>query len=135
MYFYELLGKCNPDTLTAQFMQLCSDAPDPDALKSAFRNVLCRLKQIKPHQTAHVKIVMQHVQTGKEAFDSVFAEYENDPFRHGLMQNPWADTLGFPVDDAALAEPEHFAARVLFEMTFLGFDEETIQQRLREWHE
>ena len=53
----------------------------------------------------------------------------------GLEANPWANTLGYKVDECSLSfyGYEKFVAFVLWEMTWLGYDEKTIQEKVESW--
>jgi len=65
----------------------------------------------------------------------VFVSKTNNTERFGLEVNSWADTLGYLVDEKSLSiyGYEAFTALVLWEITWFGFDEETIKNHVSSW--
>lgn len=67
----------------------------------------------------------------------VYALREHDTEKYGFELNPWADTLGYLTDSSSIAKysRENYIAHVLWEMTYFGFDEASIHQKIEEWND
>lgn len=67
--------------------------------------------------------------------DDVYMLDKSNSEKYALLINPWADTLGYLVDNDSVSEygEEKFAALVLWDMTWFGYDNEKIQAEVRSW--
>lgn len=136
MYFYELLQKCDESVLTDEFIKLCADSPDPEHTKKAFCGFLEDLKKLKPEtdDCAHLHFDKIEGIDGKP-YDDVSALFEDKPEKYSLIAIPWNEVLGYRADEICTGEygREYAAALVLWEMTWLGYDERSVRERLAEW--
>ena len=68
-------------------------------------------------------------------FDVVCLLDINENEIYSVEANPWAKTIGYIVDEESLSVYgyEKFAALVLWEMTWFGYDEKTIQKEIQSW--
>lgn len=138
MHFYEVLELCNEKILTDEFLKLCTDSPDIQHTKEIFISFLKNLKKIEPNISDKMTIFIEQ----KKGFDGSFYEAvhalrENDSEKYGLEINPWADTLGYRTDKNSIGKygAEVYTALVLWEMTWFGFDEDSIHKKVKEWNE
>ena len=124
--FYEILQQCAEDALTDAFLALCTDAPDRSGLRETFAAFLQDLRQIIPNCCE--PLTLTGVRSGTH--DIVYAVRAGDAMHYGFELHPWADTLGYFADGDCVAAfgREHFAALVLWEMTFFGFSEDAVRQ-------
>lgn len=51
---------------------------------------------------------------------------------YSVEANSWAKTIGYIVDEGSYGN-EKFATLVLWEMTWFGYDEKTIQEKIQSW--
>lgn len=138
MYFYEVLAKCSEDILTEEFLKLCKDSPDIQKTRDDLLSVLETLKNTDPDTDGNMTIFIENVEAVDGSFyDAVRAQAEGDPVRYGLEANPWADTIGYLADGQSVKKygNEAFCALVIWEMTYLGFYEDKIRQRVKEWND
>ena len=138
MYFYEVISSCDRDILTEEFLKLCKNSPNIDQTREAFLSALKEMENIQPNINDTTVIHIERC-TGIDnvPFEAVSAIFENDPEKYGLEINPWADTLGYRVDEITLEKYSYkaIASLVIWEMTWFGYNEETIRQRVSEWDE
>lgn len=138
MHFYEVLELCNENILTDEFLKLCTDSPDIQHTKEVFISFLKNLKKAKPNISNKMTIFIEQKKDFDGSFyEAVHALRENDPEKYGLEINPWTDTLGYRTDKDSIDKygVEVYTALVLWEMTWFGFDEDSIQQKVKEWNE
>ena len=138
MYFYEVIRSCDECALTDEFLGLCKNSPDLQHTREAFEGCLRTLKSIKPETDDKAVIEIEKITLLDGSLgDNVCARFEDDPEKYGLEINPWADTLGYRADEKSVSKygAETFAALVIWEMTWFGFDEQSIQQRVGQWDE
>ncbi|MBR4319716.1 MAG: hypothetical protein IKI37_02700 [Oscillospiraceae bacterium] len=130
MYFYEILHSCHEEALTEAFLKLCTGSPDLQQTKKIFQEFLKNIKAISPERSDEWTIFMTPEQI-------VYAGNLHDSERYGLEITPWKEVLGWKTDAEAFTffSKEEFTAAVLWEITFFGFDEETIQEHVRSWKE
>lgn len=138
MYFYEVVELCNEKILIDEFLELCTDSPNIQHTKEIFITFLKNLKEVEPNISDKMTIFIEQQKALDGSFyESVHALCENDPEKYGLEINPWADTLGYLTDKNSIEKYglEVYTAFVLWEMTWFGFDEESIQKKVKEWNE
>ena len=128
MYFYEILHSCHEETLTEEFLKLCTGSPDLQRTKAVFTEFLENIKNIQPEISDEWTIFMTLEQI-------VYAGNTHDSERYGIEITPWKEVLGWVVDSEAITafSKEVFTAAVLWELTFFGFNEETIQEHVKSW--
>lgn len=137
MYFYEVLELCDEKVLTEKFLKLCTESPDLQHTKEVFISFLHDLKRITPNSSGKMTIFIEQVYAVDGSLcDVVYGAYEDDPERYGFELNPWADTLGYSADKNSLDKygTELFTALVLWEMTWFGYDEDSIRKKVEEWN-
>lgn len=137
MYFYELLKQCDVECIIQEFLLLCEDSPDINSTEKKIRNVIVNLKEMKASISDTEMIIIEKVQTEDEIYDVVNMIDMTDEKRYGLECNPWSDTLGYKIDDKSLleCEKERFVALILWEMTWFGYDEESIKEEMKAWND
>lgn len=136
MYFYEVLKLCNEEKLTHEFLELCETSPDIQRTKDRFISFLTSLKKTEPNISEDWTIfVEQEESVDGSVFYAANALRENDPDTYSLEAAPWADTLGCLADKNSVEELgiEVYTAYVLWEMTWFGFDEDSIREKLNKW--
>lgn len=137
MYFYEVIEKCDKQSLVNEFLRLCEDSPDIKHTEKTFRNTLMTVSEIVANTSDTQIIIIKKVQTSDESYDSTYMFDMSQKMDYGLELTPWTDTLGCLVDESSLSfyGYEKYSALVLYEMTWFGFDEETIHERVKSWDE
>lgn len=137
MYFYEVIEKCDIEKTICYFLDMCVNSPDIKHTEQCIRNAITDIKNIEAIKSDEEVIMIDRVQTEKEKFDAVFMIDKTTNIKYGLEINPWKNTLGYTVDGKSLSENgyEKFASLVLWEMTWFGYDEETIGEHIKTWDE
>ena len=134
MYFYEVVDKCDEDEAVRLFLEMCTDSPDIKLTEQRIRHAIAEMKGMEAVKSDIGMIEIEHVRTEDE-FDAVHLLEHRTGIRYGLEANPWADTLGYPVDERSLSEYgyEKFVSLVLWEMTWFGYDDRTVQEHVSTW--
>ncbi len=85
------------------------------------------LKQPKP-----CDIIISFDEDEDGTFFSVVGKKQNDDSNYGIEFFPWSEWLGMEVDKQVLLKYNHveIVVRCLWEMTYVGFDEQTIQHQI-----
>lgn len=138
MYFYEVLERCSEATLIDAFLALCEDSPDIQHTKEVFISFLKTLKTTEPNISDTMTILIEQAEDfNGSLYEVVHALCEEDSEKYGLEINPWADTLGYRADQNSVEKygAEVYTAFVLWEMTWFGFDEDSIRKKVEEWNE
>lgn len=91
----------------------------------------------KTPMASELKLVVDYVEDDLEPgtfFYNVFGAKVGDDTSYGLSFTPWSEWMGMKVSDETVASfsPEQICAHCLYEMTFYGFEEETIERRWKE---
>lgn len=135
MYFYEVIEQCDTDAAVRFFLELCTNSPDIQHTEQCIRHTIAELKRMQAVKSDSEIIEIERVSAGNEAYDAVRMHDLADHTQYGLEANPWKATLGYTVDEKSLSEygKERFAALVLWEMTWFGFDDETVQNHVKSW--
>ncbi len=137
MHFYEVIEKCDRQSLVNEFLMLCENSPDIKLTEKRFRNTIMSVSDIEANTSDTQVIIIKKIQTDTEIYDRVYLFDLSEKMEYGLELNPWSNTLGCLVDESSLSffGYEKYAALVLWEMTWFGFDEDTIQERVKSWDE
>ena len=103
--------------------------PDYQSSMTGFRRAFQKLQTIEP-QPNPCKLKIKHT---KESGVEITAVNKRQACSVTVM--PWADVLGMLVDKTAFTSFSHpeIVAFVLWEITYYGFDEETIKKKTDEW--
>lgn len=137
MYFYEILEKCDLEFIVQEFLLFCVDDPDIDikATERAIRNTIKILNETEVIISNTNVLIIEEVENEEETYDAVHSFDTNEQEYYGIELNPWANTLGYIVDEKSLSShgKERFAALVLWEMTWFGYDEVSIQEKVKSW--
>lgn len=110
--------------------------PDQEYQIAAYAKVFEQLNSLPSGTNSNQLVIhieeVEDVLEPKENYSGVFGREPNAEFDYALDFVPWEEWLGFFCDPASIdrvGEAE-FVARCMFEMTFDGFDQETIQSEL-----
>lgn len=133
MYFYEVIEKCDLELVVREFLTFCDNAPDIKATEQAIRNAIMTLDRMEP--VISNTGILYAARVEDEEYDAVHLFDTAEDEVYGVEANPWAETIGYIVDEKSLSVygNEKFAALVLWEMTWFGYDEETIQEEINSW--
>ena len=139
MYFYEVIKECDIELVIREFLLLCDASPDIKHTEKLIRNAIMSLYEMEA-KTSDKRIIIIEKVTQNEIFDEydrVYVLDTSDNTAYGLEITRWSDTLGYKVDDNSLLfyGYEKLTALVLWEITWFGYDEATIQERVRSWNE
>ena len=137
MYFYEVIEKCDIEEVVSCFLKMCTNSPDIEHTEQCIRHAIADINAIEPVKSDSEVIQIERVQTDEEEYDAVHMFDEASDTKYGLEINPWKYTLGYTVDEKSLSEYgyEKFVSLALWEMTWFGYDEKTIQDHVKSWDE
>jgi DNA gyrase/topoisomerase IV subunit A len=110
----------------------------PDQIKNIerYRAVFEELKTINPSPSDITLVIKEVVDDEEEGttFSEVFGRQSEEEHGLALEFKPWDKWLGFSINEQTLKNYNklEITAHCLYEMTFYGFDEDTIQQQWKE---
>lgn len=130
MYFYEVMKKVDEEAAVREFLTFCEASPNIALTEKNIRKAIKSVKEIEPNISETEIIVIEKAEDD-EAYDRAYILDTSDKVTYGMEITPWAEILGCKVDVKSLEHCgcERFAALVLWEMTWLGFDDEKISPR------
>ncbi|NLL27166.1 MAG: hypothetical protein GX259_00025 [Bacteroidales bacterium] len=114
--------------------------PDQMGNISSYKEVFNRLQVLEPAEQ-DFSIIARWVKDDEETDYVIVSGYYNKPDKnadgvfYSIKLAPWSEWLGMDIDQNTLktfSELE-IIAHCLYEMTFWGFDEDTIQEALKEY--
>ena len=137
MYFYEVIEKCNLEEVIKEFLSFCNDSPDISVTEKGIRNVIEKLNEIEAITSNTNILFIEKVETEVETFEAISLFNTVEKEIYSIEVNPWAETLGYIADEKSLSVygKERFTALVLWEMTWFGYDENSIQEVVKSWDE
>ncbi len=137
MYFYELICKCNTANVIRGFLDLCTDSPDIKETEKGIISAINDMVSIVPVIDKDKILKVEKVQMESEAYDAAYLFNTKENVKYGIEINPWADTLGYLIDDESLDTYgiDKFVVLILWEMTWFGYSEDVIQERVKSWDE
>jgi hypothetical protein len=107
------------------------EAIDPNNIRG-YEVVLRRLKSLQPAATEWRVVLGPPIDPEDNLLD-IFGRKPGDPRRYAIEFNPWAEWLGMEVEvEGVDLTPPQMIAQCLYEMTFIGFDEDAIQEQREE---
>lgn len=135
MYFYEVMKKVDEEAVVREFLTFCEASPDITLTEKSIREAINSIKETEPSISETEIIVTEKAEDDDEAYDRAYILDMSDKVTYGMEITPWAEILGCKVDEKSLSRCgcEHFAALVLWEMTWLGFDNEKNQTEAKAW--
>lgn len=146
IYFHELIKKCDIETIVQKFLLLCKDASDSkltgkkidiNVIEKKIRNAIITINEIKPNKSDTGILIIEKVPHKDWTEDNVYLLDTSDGETYAIECTPWADILGYKADEKSLSlyGYEEFVTLVLWEITWFGFDEESIQKEIKSWFE
>ena len=100
-----------------------------------YRHVLDKLAELAPGK-ADFAIMLSPYDEGEGRILDVSGVHEGDPQSYGIEFCPWEEWLDADVRFKGVdLTPAQMVAQCLYEMTFIGFDQEEIQDRADQMHE
>ena len=138
MYFYEVIEKSDLELVIQEFLTFCVDSPNINIIEQKIRNAIKTITGIEAiTSNTDILIIEKGETVVGETCDNVYVFDTVQKDGYSIEANPWADTLGYIVDEKSLSiyGNERFAALILWEMTWFGFDESSIQETLKSWDE
>ena len=137
MYFYELISKCNTENVIRGFIDRFDNEPDMNVSKTenSIKSALQDMVSIVPVIDNGKVLKIEKVQTEDETYDEAYMLDTDENEKYGIVINPWADTLGYLIDDDSLNTYgiDKFVVLVLWEMTWFGYSEEVIRKKVESW--
>jgi len=103
MYFYEVIKKCDIELIVREFLLLCKKSPNINLTEKAIRKALTSIDEIRANTSDTEIIKVERVQTEDDEYDNVYLFDLSDESTYGLEINPWANTLGYRVDENSLS--------------------------------
>lgn len=133
MYFYEVFGKCDLEVVVHEFLKLAVDSPDINVTEEAFRGTIEILGEMQPVKSDTEILFIQKIQERGWIDDNVHLLDTTKQKTYAIEASSWANILGCRVDEKSLSDygNEKFTTLILWEITWFGYDEKTIQDRLR----
>ena len=138
MYFYELLNQCDIEFAISLFLEMCVNSPDIKHTEEAVRSAVADMKKLEAKKSDCEILGIERIESldeDDEDYDAAYMYNTNENIKYGFEVAPWDWTLGYMVDETSLSlhGSERFVALVLWEMTWFGYDEETIQEHIKSW--
>ena len=132
MYFYEVFGKCDLEVVVHEFLKLAVYSPDINVTEEVFRRAIKILNEMEPVRSDTEILCIEKIQ-GEWIDDNVYLLDITDQKTYAIEASSWANILGCRVDEKSLSDygNEKFTTLILWEITWFGYDEKTIQDRLR----
>ena len=132
MYFYEVFGKCDLEVVVHEFLKLAVDSPDINVTEEVFRRAIKILNEMEPVRSDTEILCIEKIQ-GEWIDYNVYLLDIIDQKTYAIEASSWANILGCRVDEKSLSDygNEKFTTLILWEITWFGYDEKTIQDRLR----
>ena len=132
MYFYEVFGKCDLEVVVHEFLKLAVDSPDINVTEEVFRRAIKILNEMEPVRSDTEILCIEKIQ-GERIDDNDYLHDITDQKTYAIEATSWANILGCRVDEKSLSDygNEKFTTLILWEITWFGYDEKTIQDRLR----
>ena len=124
MKFKELILKNNWQSISSHFLKLY---PEAEKNLDGFKMVFEKLLTMKPEKI-DMSIVITKVISGIHNNPTI----KEKKYPQGIEFTPWSQWLGMDISNESLAHfsEEEITVHCLYEMTFVGFEEEEIQQTL-----
>ena len=135
MYFSEMINNCNTENVIHLFLEMCTNSPDINVTEDRIRSAVSNMTALKPILDNDKVLKIEKEQTDDGSYDAVYLFDTKENKRYGIEINPWADTLGYVIDPASLEAygMDRFTALVLWEMTWFGYSEDIIQEKVKSW--
>ena len=135
MYFADLLTSIDKELCIQEFLKKCDDAPDINRLIDALNQAIENMKYLRPVYSETTTIHIGQAEEQNESYDYAYLIIDgDDEYEYRFEVVPWAEVLGYRIDDKEFEnyEREYYVSLVLWEMTWFGYDEETIQKHWKE---
>lgn len=136
MYFYEILASGDKSLIIKEFLKLFDNSVNLNINEKSIAGAIETITELKPNLSENYIIYIEETKDFLEEFyDYVYISDKDKSQKYGMVITPWADTIGYIVDDCSLKKygVEKFSALVLWEMTWFGYDEKTIQAKVKSW--
>ena len=77
-----------------------------------------------------------HAENEDESYDYAYL-LEDNKQEYSFEVVPWDDVLGYALDTEEFEkyDKEYYAMLILWEITWFGYDEETIQNKMKSWND
>lgn len=133
MYFYEVFGKCDLEVVVDEFLKLAVDSPDINVTEEVFRGAIKILNEMEPEKSDTEILCIEKIQESGWIDDNVYLLDTTDQKTYAIEASSWANILGCRVDEKSLSDygNEKFTTLILWEITWFGYDEKAIQDRLK----
>lgn len=135
MYFADLLTSIDKELCIQEFLKICGGAPNINRLIDVLNQAIENMKHLRPIYSVTSTIHIGRAEDQSETYDYAYLiEDGDDEHEYSFEIVSWAEVLGYRIDDKELEnyDREYYASLVLWEMTWFGYDEETIQRHWKE---
>lgn len=135
MKLYEIIQKCDSDTIINKLIELYPEQKDS---AEGYYTVLEKLRYTQAVEDDDpMVIVIQWVEPSvlcDEGYVHVSGTKEGSDDSWALEFSPWEHWLDWDVFPTSLAtyKPEEIVAHCLWEMTYMGFEQEEIQEKVQD---
>ena len=134
MTFKELIQKNSWETLASLFLETY---PDSKENKQEYKKVFEELKTMPPKET-DMWLVLKKETSGEEEYVDVAGLHkhpksEEEKYAQGIEFLSWHNWLDMDIQEETLQtfSEQEILVHCLYEMTYVGFSEEQIQERVR----
>ena len=135
LYFSDLIKDVDVEKCVEEFLVRCDDAPDIDALREALYQMIDILKSKQPKYADNCVIHIGHIEDEDESYDYAYLLEKKDGqiYEYSFEAVPWDDVLGYALDMMEFQKYDnaYYAMLVIWEITWFGYDEETIQNKMK----
>lgn len=131
-----MYGKCDLEVVVYEFLKLAvdsSDISDINVTEEALRRTIKILNEMEPVKSDTKILCIEKIQEKGWGDDNVYLLDTTDQETYAIEVSSWANILGCRVDEKSLSDygNEKFIILILWEITWFGYDEKTIQDRLK----
>lgn len=101
----------------------------PESKKDCYVTAWGFLKEIKEKESDDFLIKIEHIKDDDEEFYMVSGMCKNDKMHYSMMLYEWCEWLGMEIEKGTLEKysEKEALAHIIWEMTFVGYDPETIK--------
>ena len=135
MYFSELINSVDKEKTVQVFLERCDESPDINKTKDAISETIDIIKTMTPNYSDEYTIHVGLDEKDTSDFTYILGQDEKEPL--GIEIDDWSNILGYKIgeDELKKYDREYVVASVLWEMTWFGYDEETIKKHIESWDE
>ena len=141
MYYIELLKMADINNVASIFLRQYDHLPRKRRIRRKLRNKIKKAVddilncQVEFSDDMIIQLYDINDDDGIFQYVDVSGIEAKTDTVYSLVATPWSQIAGYPVDESSIAVygTDKTAALILWEITFLGFDNDTIQKKVAGW--